>query len=698
MTRTELKVKRIAAALSSAGLLTLAACGGGGGSTTSAEGPASSAAPASTPTASSVTFSGVAATGAALSGARIQVKDRTGAVICDTVADSDGAYTCDLGVAPKAPFVITATLDETSLTSMFAEASSSTVNITPLTHLIAARLSSNGDPAQLAADIQVSASAIDKAKIDAAVAQMLAVLQPVRDALGEQTNPLTGNFSANGTGHDKLLDALQISVRPAGTASNIEITVRTRPTGEDAAPVKVTFSSADTAPTAVASSVSAVDLGADNIPVLLFDMMRRLTACYALPQTDRVTNGEQAGSTIKADACKQLFVNNDPATYLSNGMRVSPSGHFGGIFRAGSTGVTFDRPNFEFYRANGDLVMSYRWTSASGATDNDQIVARKVNGSLQIIGNQYAYDARVRAWAQNRELLNSPTFNHIDTGYSLWVANRVDGSGNPIFSRVEVTTPRGNILTLRPSSGLSFLVLMNASNQPTATSVLRLNGRYIDPTVSGHPKDKETSLFYADSTVYTDDVIRAIPDQGVWKMEFFHADGVTPNVVQHYRTTSRAPTLGEVAMMSFAEVTAAAKADLVSRTAASGLLVLDKTPSADAPSYAPLVAPNGGDFWTVPSGALAPVSVSVYGRAPQVSAAGVTPVVLGARFNDNLSVASVARKALVPCSRQSVGDLHCDATLQNQFAVGSNINSIEMWARSARQVETSKIVGLYKLQ
>lgn len=688
-------LERLTAALAAAGLLTLAACGGGGGSTTSDTGAAGATTP--TPVATSVTFTGVAATGAPLSGAAIRIKDRTGAVVCDTVADAEGRYRCGLGAGPKPPFVITATLDQTSLTSMAAEATRGTLNVTPLTHLIAARLASNGDPGQLAADIQASPGAVDKTKLEAAVAAMMAVLRPVLDALGEQTHPLTGSFRADGTGHDKLLDALQVSVRPSGDRSNIEITVRTLPTSEHDAPVKVSFTSADAAPAPITQTISPAQMGTDNIPVLLADMMRRMTACYALPQSDRVTNGELAGSALRADACRTLFVDNDPAGYLNNGARVGPGAAFGGMFRANGTGVVFDRPAFEFYRANGDLVFSYRWTSPAGAVDNEQLVARKVGTALKIVGNQYQYDARIRAWAQSREMINTPAFSHIDTGYNLYVSNRVNSLGNSVFSKVEVTTPRGNILTLEPQSGLSYLTLVNGGGQLTGTSVVRLNGRYVDPTTAGHPKDKETALFYADPVANSDEVIRAIPDHGVWRYEFFHADGVTPNVVQHYRTVSRAPTLGEVNAMPFVELTPAARADVVAMSSAKGLILFDKTPSADDPAFAPIAAPNGGDFWFVPSGALAPTSISLYGRAPQVSAPGVTPVVPGARFNDSMSVSTLARKASMPCSRQSAGDLHCDASFPNQFAVGSNVNAFEMWARNARQVEVSKLIGFYKL-
>jgi len=89
----------------------------------------------------------------------------------------------------------------------------------------------------------------------------------------------------------------------------------------------------------------------------------------------------------------------------------------------------------------------------------------------------------------------------------------------------------------------------------------------------------------------------------------------------------------------------------------------------------------------VPSGAVAPTSVSVFGRAPN-----------GVPFNDTVSVSSVARTAQIRCSAQTVADTHCDAGLRDQYAVGSWVNAIELWTRNGRQVEFSTIVGLYTLQ
>jgi len=694
-----LALKRCTLALAVAGAgFSMLGCGGG--TSTEAAAPAAAGTPVATPAASaavaakSVQLSGTVATGAALSGATLKVYDATGTQICETITGADGGYACDLGLSPAAPFVLVASRDDERLVSMFADAASSTVNVTPLTNLIASTLSSNGDPGQLVDDIKAVPGRVDATKVRTAVERVMTALQPLLDTLGTRSDPITGSFAADGTGHDQLLDLLQISVRPTGAQANIEVTVRTRPQAEDAAPVSIAFRSGDTnvVPLA-ASAVSAASLGVagTNVAQLVADFTARLSACYALPRAERVTDGANPGSTVKAPACLGLFAGNDPSVFLSNGARVGPKGAFSGMFGE-SVGTTFDRGVFEFQRVDGSYVISYRWTSASGATDNDSIVVARDAGTgpLRAIGNGYAYDARVRPFAQMRELINTPAFSSISTGYNVWINNLVVG-GTPVFAKVEATTPRGTKLVYRPTPGLGWLVLERADGTLSGGPILRLAGRWLDLTRTDHPRDKELGQVFT-SPEFDDAAIRAIPDQSVWRLEFFHADASRPNVVQTYRTTSRALTLDEVAASTFPTVTPAVKAALIAETATQGVYVWTTPAGAAEPNHADLSGDAGAPFWRVPSGALAPTSVTVFGRAPRVN--GVS----GAAFSDSINVSTLSRSTTVRCSTQSIGDLHCDPTYRDQYAQGSTINSIEFWARSSRQVEFSSLVGVYKLQ
>jgi hypothetical protein len=547
------------------------------------------------------------------------------------------------------------------------------------------------------------------------VDDLLAALKPLLDALGDGTNPITGTFKADGSGHDRLLDAVQVSVRPDGTGSNIELTVKTSG-ASTTAPISVAFrSNAQTAP--VMAPVAAASLPVTGVPILVSSFLSKLQRCYALPVLDRVTQAVPTGvastATVKASACKAMFVNDDPATYLSNGATIGSSrttNNFSGLFRDGATGLKFDRGNLEFLRTNGDMVITYRWIDAAGNTDNDQVVVRKVGDELRLIGNQYAYSANVRAYVQNRDFINTPAFSSLSTGYNIAIRNQTDSMGAAVFSRVEVTSPTGALLTFLPMAGRSNMVIqLQGTTSPSNTSVIRLAAKYIDPATAGNPAEKEGGSLVFKATQSTDAELAAVPDQGVWTLTFFHVDPSKGNVIQTYKTTSRAPTLAEASYMTFANVTPTWRSEAISSTSTNGVFIFSNTPSATNPNKVDFSANGNLDAWTVPSGALAPTSITAFGRAPNIPGTIPGTISRGASFDDGVTVASNSRKVVIDCSSQSNADLHCatastiptgttQAVSVTQYAQGSSVNSIELWARSSRQVEVSKMIAIYKLQ
>ena len=189
-----------------------------------------------------------------------------------------GTYVCELAATVKPPLVISALRDDVALYSATAGTTGDIVNVTPITTIIASRLAPKGDPAQLAAGLVADPTSIDAAKIQAQVAQVLLLLKPLLDALGDTVNPISGSFSANGTGHDRVLDTILVPVRPDGTAANIEVTVRTIPAGASTAPIAISFRSSDASPPALPA------LSADSIPqagasTAIADLMARASAC-----------------------------------------------------------------------------------------------------------------------------------------------------------------------------------------------------------------------------------------------------------------------------------------------------------------------------------------------------------------------------------------------------------------------------------
>jgi hypothetical protein len=671
------RVKSKAPWLALAVSFSIALSGCGGGSSGSGSAPAA------------VTLEGVAATGAAFTGALITVYDKTGSVVGTATTDAvTGGYSITLPASAQAPFVLEAVRDDQTLVSMLADPGNSVVNITSITTLIASRMSQTGDPLNLKTAFKNDATTITQAKLASRIVEIIAVLRPLLDGLGDITDPVRGKFAADGTGFDRVLDALNISIRPTGAFANIEITVKTIPTSETADPVKVSFQSdAVKLPPVTTGTISAAALLPSGLPVQIAEFIKRINACFALPVTSRVdsTLSTAGPANVIAPVCRGLFLNDDPANYKNNGFLVGANGNtkaFSSLYRSGGDNQVFDRANFEFARANGDTIFSYRGTDSTGQVFSDALVARKVGSVFKLVGNQFDYNARVRPIVQDRDFINQAASSYLNTGYNLAIPNVVDNVGNSIFTQVKVTAlGNGASFILKPSAGRSNLVLVKPNGTLTATPVVRLAAAFKNTATAGSPSTYDTNLYFA-SPAFSDAQISAIPEQTVWSFEFSFASGAAP-VTQNYKTISRAPTLAEAAQTVFATVVD--KPGLAAATAANFGRVFGPA-SAGSPNVVDLSSASNGDFWTVPAGAFAPTFVTV---------GGFSSTNVG--FDDGISVRASARKAIINCSKQSNSDNHCDATLTTQYANGTKSTAVELFSVSPRFVENSKLNALYKL-
>jgi hypothetical protein len=694
--------QKIPHALSVVTLALLGACGGGGGggggggfgfmptsSTSTSSGGGDQ--PAST------TLSGTVATGAAFAGAALTVFDQTGAKVCEVTTTAEGTYSCSLPAGTKAPLVIQAVRDDLTLYSTTASTATGTTNVTPLTTIIVAQLSPNGDPSQLAAAIQADAGAVTAGSIGDQVARLVAALQPLLTALNLSIDPMSGEFAANGTGQDRVLDAINVSVRPDGTAANIEITVKALPAGDDSPPVSIVFRSGD----AVIATLPAVDtasLVSPPTPAMVQALLDRINACYALPLAQRVdspieSDGNAYGSAanVVAPACRTLFVGDDPANFVSAGApvgRVSSGARrsFESLFRFGPTNLKHDRGNFEYFHANGDIALTFRWTDIIGNTDNDFINAKIVDGALKLTGNSNTYRAAVRPQLEKKDYLKHQNLVFHSVGYAISIDNVRDGNGDPILSKVVATTASlpGKELVLVPKTGLNTLVLTPDGTAGSAlnSALWRMSARYLDPAQTGSPSDFENANLFA-TPPYTDEQLGKIADQTVWKLEFFRADGATPNVVQYVRTFSRVPTVAEAVQTPLVELAPALRAELLAESQNTARGIVFGAPTPSEPNNVDFSADGDLDGWVVPNGALAPTSFGVFGRAPGPS---------GARFSETVTVRSTARKAMVYCQPVSGSDAHCVPADNNswQYAQGASLSTFSFTARTARQVDVRK--------
>lgn len=672
-------------ALASALSLTLAGCGGS---------PANELAPATT-----FLLPGVAATGAAFpDGSSVTVTDAEGAVFSSTVQGGVGGFSVTVKTSAKAPFVVQVSAEgEPTYVSVSTEAQPKRVNVTKITTLIAATLSPSGNPLNLAADIKANAETVTADKLSAKKQEVMTnILKPVTDALVDTTDPISGIFEI-GKGHDLVLEALDIQVRPTGAnTSNVSVTLKSN-TPIDMAPITLGSGAASTLPKlADAPAFTApakADLPSDGLPNQLAALLSRMTACYALPASERITAGGVSAADIKADACKTLFLNNNPALYKHNSYRVSSTENFKGIFSndPSAKDVKFLLPSFEYKVKNGnatdntkpqdgDVVFTAKSVDGEGNSNVNEFWARPdAAGQLFLTGNLSNLDIVVNPFGQLREFPNQPEKSFYSTGYDLFI-----NAKHP-YAKVVVTSPKGNQTTLLKAPGYDYFTI-NKAGAP-GNSVLRLAGGYVNPATPGTPRAAFTKFVWAGEADMTDAEIAALGRQGTWSFELFtNAADTTPAVVDvKRRTLQRAATLAELKGSAWPSLVASAREDVKKETVAKGYIELDQEVF--------LVSEGDKDdqpAWDVPKEAWSPTKVTVFGTTPTGALS----------FNDAAFFRPSARLAVVKCSKQSSTDSHCDAsgtTLANgAYPAGTRVYSIQWNGYNSQRVRVGYSVDLAK--
>lgn len=700
---------RLVQGLLAAGLLSLvAACGGGGSSDTTDPGATPPATPGTpttpvTPVApSSYAFSGTAATGAAFAGAVVTVADASGQIVGTSDAvGADGKFTVTVPATARAPFVVVATRTAASgetekLVSVSGALSDQTVNVTSVTTLIAARLSPSGNPSRLAAELAGGTATLTAEKIQEKAAEIQNLLAPLLAAAQVSgTNPLSDTFAADGAGYDRLLDSLLVRITPASdTTTNIEVAVRQQAASDGAAPISVQFNSSE--PWKPLPSTEPYTLVEEGTAAKIAALLETLTACYALPIEQRIsspaTNGVAVGgaSAITASECRGAFVGNDPASFLNNGARVgrdsSNNGAFAGIFRSGSQGVKFHKGNYEYSRANGDIVISYKLVDPQNVETSESLVLRKdADGKLRAIGNQYVYTGGVAPFHQLRMFptLNQSAYNYYSAGYTLNVINETEVvNGQPVlkFDRVEVDTPFSTTVTLWADQNYSNLNFKRADGRVSGTNFIRMGAAFVDPAapVSSPDSGIERSMYFA-SPLLTDAQLYQSASQSSWAFKYFLRGntGPTPDAVQTYRTLARAHNIAELKQKRFALLNEAfmqeafsAGSDIPTTGPVAGALPMYS--QEDGPQPAIIDVNGGGDAWTVPGNAAFPTTVTVNGSyAPQNT--------VQFSFNDSVRVASSARKATVFCTPPlTSGNGQCTDRTSGRYAPGSYLTGLQL--------------------
>ena len=668
----KISIKRLALGIACVALLTIYGCGGG----------SSSAGP------SAATIQGTAASGAAFIDAVVTVRDSTGAIVGTSLpVGADGVFSVTLTGSAKQPYVLVATRttaegEVQTLVSVAESASVMTANITPITNLIASRLSPTGDPLNLASEFAAGTAKITPAAVAASVAEVKKILATLLAATDTtDTDPLKSAFSANGTGYDRLLDSLKISITPAnGSSTNIEIAVRQKlPDGTQ--PMVIQFASSSTSVPSL-PSINSANLVASGTAVLIADLLKNLSACYALPLANRVNaSGTGVAADITSATCKNVFFGNNPSNFKSYGNVVGLDKLFNGIYTTDGSGTVFSQGSYEFTLGNGDLVIGYKSRDVSGNEVFDSFVVRNdADGKLKLIGNQYQYPGGVSAYHQFRQFitLNQSAYNYYSTGYNLTFPDIKGGSGvaSSIFDRVVVITPSGAAVTLKPKADLSHLNLVKSS-VVTGTSYLRLRSVFSDPSTTRDISTMDSNLVFS-SILYTDQDIASIAAQSVWTFSYYLAGNTAPNApanaIQYYKMKTRALTIEELKRQGLAQL---------SPTVISALQA--KTNSFEGQVVLPTDSPLSGLDYSVPPGALPVTRLKLFG---QLGTATNSP-----NFDESVQVGLTARTGSISCT--AVNSPHCGPA--GAFAASTYANGLHLYSRDASGREFVNFYAMYQL-
>lgn len=113
---------------------------------------------------------------------------------------ANGSYIITVPLSAKPPFVVQAVSADKTLTlvSVVAEEKDTNTNITPVTNLIASGLSPSGGATMLAGELKANPALFAAAALKTKIAEIVSLIQPLMDAIGDSSDPLNGKLIADG--------------------------------------------------------------------------------------------------------------------------------------------------------------------------------------------------------------------------------------------------------------------------------------------------------------------------------------------------------------------------------------------------------------------------------------------------------------------------------------------------------------------
>ena len=149
------------------------------------------------------------------------------------------------------------------------------------------------------------------------------------------------------------------------------------------------------------------------------------------------------------------------------------------------------------------------------------------------------------------------------------------------------------------------------------------------------------------------------------------------DATQYYTPRARAMTIAELQAQPLANFLPADVADAVTQ------LVTSATTGA---TWLPVPATGPAELtWDVPTGALAPTSIQMYGNY-------VTSPTTRSPFNDKTGVKSTDRSGTIACSA-GTGDTHCDGA--GNYAASDHFPGVHLWAQDAAGRDFAHFYAFY---
>lgn len=678
---------------------------------------------------------------------------------------ADGTFSIGLAASAVAPYTLKLAADEISLYAIYPSSTSGVVNITPLSDAVVAMVSPNGTPVGLVSAVQAGASAPSASTVLSKQQVVSEALKPLASAVGlsGSVNVFDTAFNANGAGIDKMLDTVAVASNADGTrnTANIQLVVKvaTNPEDPTAQMPSLNLTSASTVSDATAEgrklgTISATELPPNNAAALYADLIAQLNACYRDAPNVR-TDGS---SVVRSDACKKVFLDNDPTQYLNYGQRLGANAQFAGLFTypgavefkpVAKPYLVQDLAGVKSNDGKGRAIVAMSWVNEHGNRENIMLYATKyrLEGKelLGLSGDRNQYGWSVVSHNQKREfpLRADRSLDYVQSQYLISVRDLFQ-NGKSVINYVTVTSPTGKKILLASALGgasrdlaicRSNEVQLDSNKQPvrptptetttygpaqpkyhcTGTSKsLTFAQSFVDPSARSRvPSDIGNAgiLRPLDSNgqPYTPDsaTLAAYPSIGMWTIEYVFMNNTTKT--QKTWSVARPMTVEELmgpdgpdaVMGRYTDAAVAALKAL--KTQRGNLLTAcySGDPTCD-PFQAPVPAPLSGGYnlaWT--EGRVPMTSLWISGSRNQdnpsttwISSANAT------RWDDQLNVRSTARQAELQCSRQSDPDNHCAGNVAVNGLGGFNPRSwmtySELWGKDAEQRSMMRSYNWYQ--